>query len=86
MPRPTLDDAVRILEDASEGYTVIDSVRGKGHRGVQDAMGLTNAFTNSMIIWYCTEEEFNRLKENIREFLEEVGGVCAVSEDMWLLH
>jgi len=51
---------------------------------MQDALGLTDAFTNSLVIWYCKEEKFESLRQSIRQLLEEAGGVCAVSDAQWV--
>jgi hypothetical protein len=87
VPRSEVD-ALLVLFNANEveGYTLIGKVKGMGHRGIQDGLGLTDAFTNSMIIWYCEPEKFESLKEAIRIQLEESGGICAVSDASWVMH
>ena len=87
VPRSELDLLLELLESENvSGYTVIEKVRGKGHRGVQDGLGLTDAFTNAMIIWYGKNEEFEHLKEEIRATLKNAGGICAVSDAQWIMH
>jgi nitrogen regulatory protein PII len=87
VPRHEVENMITLLENAQvEGYTVIDKVHGKGNRGIQDGLGLTDAFTNSMIIWYGSIEEFNALIEPLRKVLAEAGGICAVSEAQWVKH
>jgi hypothetical protein len=69
-----------------EGYTLIEKVSGMGHRGMQDGLGLSDAFVNTLIIWYCSIEKFESLMEIIRTMLESSGGVCAVSDAQWVKH
>ncbi len=87
VPRPELEQVLELFrENKVEGYTLIEKVRGMGHRGIQDGLGLTDAFTNSMIVWYCPPARFDSLKEKMRILLEECGGICAVSDAQWLMH
>ena len=87
IPQPELEAVLLLLEKAQvEGYTVIEKARGKGQRGVQDARGLTDAFSNALIIWYCRPADFEALEENLRRVLNEAGGVCGVSEAQWIAH
>ncbi len=85
VPHPKTEKMIALLEKAKvEGYTVIEKVRGKGNRGTQDGLGLTDAFTNSLIIWYGSASEFDQLQESIRQMVLESGGICAVSDAAWV--
>lgn len=85
LSRSDLDQALDLLENAQvSGYTVVEKVRGKGHRGMRDALGLTDAFTNSLIIWYARPEEIERVASPLRDLLESAGGVLAISPARWL--
>ena len=87
VPRAEVENVLELFaREKVEGYTLVDKVIGMGHRGIQDGMGLTDAFTNSMIIWYCAPGKFGTLREAIRTLLEESGGVCAVSDAEWVKH
>lgn len=87
VPRAEVEQVLHLFEkEQVEGYTLIDKVIGMGHRGIQDGLGLTDAFTNSMIIWYCAPGKFSLLHEAIRRLLEESGGICAVSDAEWVKH
>lgn len=87
VPKSELEAVIALLENYKvTGYTIIENARGKGHRGVQDGLGLTDAFSNAMLIWYGTVPEFEALKEPIRELLAEAGGICAVSDGSWVMH
>ncbi|MGK0406765.1 MAG: hypothetical protein ACJAZH_000582 [Roseivirga sp.] len=69
-----------------EGYTLVEKVSGMGHRGMQDGLGLSDTFTNTLIIWYCSIDKFESIKEVIRIMLESSGGICAVSDAQWVKH
>lgn len=85
--RSGLEEVLDLLESKKvSGYTVIEKVQGKGHRGVRDGLGLTDAFSNAMVIWYGRPEEFNHLIDPLREVLSEAGGICAISDAEWLVH
>lgn len=87
VPRAEVENVLSLFSrEKVEGYTLIDKVIGMGHRGIQDGMGLTDAFTNSMIVWYCAPTKFEKLKESIRDLLEDSGGICAVSDANWVKH
>lgn len=87
VPRSELEPVLDLFHEYQvEGYTLIEKVRGMGHRGIQDGLGLTDAFTNSMLIWYCLPAKFETIKEDIRSLLLNSGGVCAISEAQWIVH
>lgn len=80
-------EVIRLLEIAgSDGYTLIPEVKGKGERGDRNADGLTEAFKNSMLIWVCTEQQWNDLREPLRLFVQRVGGMVIVSDCTILQH
>jgi nitrogen regulatory protein PII len=78
---------ISLLEDNGiEEYTLIRNVLGKGDRGDQDGEGLHDAFLNNYILIGCSESEFEKIKEPIRNLLGQIGGVCLVSDALWLQH
>jgi nitrogen regulatory protein PII len=87
VPSTEVNAVLKMLERAKvEGYTLIEKVRGMGHRGMQDGLGLTDAFSNAMIIWYAQAERFSELSDQLKEILDDSGGICAVSEATWVKH
>ena len=81
----------RLLElfkkDGTEvGYTVIKEAFGSGGRGEMAGDGLSGAFTNSYLLIACSEDEANRIVEIVRPILKRFGGVCLVSDAMWVKH
>lgn len=70
----------------ASGYTIIRDVTGTGDRGPRMGDELTDVFKNSYIMIACPEEKLSALVEAIRPQLKEFGGVCLVSDAMWIKH
>lgn len=68
------------------GYTIIDDVKGKGARGIQEADGFTDLFTNSYLMTACNPEELDKIIKAIRPVLKSGGGVAFVSDIQWVIH
>lgn len=82
-----LDRVLELLEKAGvSGYTVIRNAEGKGHRGVRSGDDVTRVFQNSYVLTACTAEQVEKIVEAIRPVLKRVGGVCLVSDALWVLH
>ena len=78
---------IELLSDVGvEGWTVLKGASGAGNRGVQFADEPTVGGSNTWILTACEEATFDALRERLRELLKRVGGVCLVSEAMWLRH
>ncbi len=83
--------ANRLAEQLSElgapGYTVIDHAWGQGDRGFRRGDDLTGAATNCVfIVAVETQAEVDVLIEGIRPIITRSGGVCLVSDALWLRH
>lgn len=82
-----LENIVRELDRVGvSGYTVIRNVTGAGERGLRRGDDLTDVFANRLVIVACEEEKLDALVEAIRPILARFGGVCLVSDAMWLKH
>ena len=68
------------------GYTVIKEAFGAGRRGEMAGDGFSGEFTNSYLLIECSEDEANRIVEIVRPILKRFGGVCLVSDAMWVKH
>jgi len=78
---------IALLENNGiEEYTLVRNVLGKGNRGEQDGEGLHDAFQNNYILLGCSDKQFEKIKEPIRELLHQIGGACMVSDALWLQH
>ncbi len=72
---------------AAGGYTVIKEVVGSGGRGERMGDGFSGELTNSYLLIVCPEEdEAQRLVEIVLPTLKRLGGVCLVSDAMWVHH
>jgi nitrogen regulatory protein PII len=80
----------RVLEmlDAAgvSGYTVIRDVGGKGDRGVRSGDDVTRVFQNSYVLCACTPEQLDQVVKAVRPTLKRVGGICLVSDALWVIH
>lgn len=82
-----LSRVLELLEQAGiSGYTVIRNAEGKGQRGVRSGDDVTRVFQNSYVLAACTAEELERVVAALRPVLKRVGGVCLVSDALWLMH
>lgn len=68
------------------GYTVIKDVLGKGERGLMSGDELTDTFKNSYVFTVCDEKTATDIVQQLRPLLKRYGGVCLLSDVMWLLH
>ncbi len=73
-------------ESITVGYTVIKEAVGSGGRGDRAGDGLSGELTNSYILIACSEDEAQRIVEIVRPTLKRFGGVCLVSDAMWVKH
>ena len=62
------------------GYTVVEDVVGKGHRGKRRGDELTDVFKNAYIFTVVTPELVEPIVEAVRPILQRYGGVCLVSD------
>lgn len=66
------------------GYTVVPHAGGRGERGVryENLQGLGNV----LMTIACNDEQAAKVIEAIRPILKRYGGVCLVSDAMWVIH
>lgn len=80
-------EVCRLLEaHGVTGYTIIRDVVGKGERGVQLGDELTDVCKNSYLLTTCDAEQLEAIVEMIRPILKKCGGVCLVSDALWVKH
>jgi len=71
----------------SPGYTLIPDVRGSGDRGVRRADELSGDSSNCLIVIACDNPTIiEKILEAVRPLLSRSGGICLVSEALWLRH
>ena len=80
-------DLLESLADIDiNAYTVIREAHGKGERGTRGGDAFSGAFDNSYIVIACNEEESHKIVETVRPMLKRLGGICLVSDAMWVKH
>lgn len=79
--------AVKLNELGAPGYTCLDHAIGSGDRGLRGAYEPTGTETNCVFIVACeTEEEAISIVDGIRPMLSRSGGICLVSDALWVKH
>lgn len=82
-----LSRALEILEkNRVSGYTIIRDVLGKGERGLMAGDELADVFKNSYVFTVCEEEIALRVVEELKPLLKKAGGVCVLSDVVWVPH
>ncbi|WP_333785315.1 P-II family nitrogen regulator [Thermocrinis sp.] len=69
-----------------KGYTVIEDALGLGERGLMRGDEITDTFKNSYVFTVCDEETANRLAHGIVPYLKKYGGVCFISDVLYVVH
>lgn len=59
---------------------------GRGDRGTRPGDGLSGEFNNAYTLVACLEAEAPKLVELVRPMLIQFGGICLVSDAMWVKH
>lgn len=76
-----------LMEAGAPGYTMVDHASGSGDRGSRLADDPTGSSTNCLIILAVdTDEEVEKLTECIRPLLTRSGGICLISDALWVRH
>jgi nitrogen regulatory protein PII len=80
--------AVAQVLDATgvSGYTVIREVTGKGSRSNRSGDDLTGALKNGCIFTACPEAQARAVAEAVRPLLRRFGGVCLITDCLWVDH
>lgn len=79
--------AQRLVDLEAPGYTVVDHAGGMGDRGVRRADEPTGTSTNCVFIIACDEQHVvDQIIEGVRPILSRSGGICLVSDAMWVRH
>lgn len=68
------------------GYTLIAGVSGRGDRGLRQADELTDTFTNCIFVVACDQALAERIVDAVRPLLSRSGGICLVSDALFVQH
>ena len=82
---PTL---VRLLDSLhTSGYIILPNAAGDGDRGIRRADELAGDSSNTVFIIACDDDELlHNIVEGVRPLLSRSGGICLVSDAMFLKH
>jgi hypothetical protein len=82
-----LRDVLGLLERHHvAGYTVTRGLSGKGDRGNFTPEGLAGEFSNTSILIVASLTGNEPLLDDLRKLLAKYGGLCLVSDALWLEH
>jgi nitrogen regulatory protein PII len=82
-----LDEVLRRLEAVGmRHYTVVRGVGGRGERGARGGDPFSGAFDNVYVLLACEEPSLGPVVEQVRGLLEHRGGMCLVSDALWVRH
>ncbi|MCS6774687.1 MAG: transcriptional regulator [Anaerolineae bacterium] len=82
-----IERVAQVLEQHGvTGYTIIRDVIGKGERGIRRGDELSGVFRNSYLLTTCEPQQLPAIVEAVRPILKLRGGVCLVSDAMWVKH
>lgn len=85
--KPFLKKVLSFLEgEGVKGYTVIEDVIGMGERGLMSGDEVTDTLKNSYIILICDVETSKKVTQNIVPYLKRYGGICVVSDVLYVEH
>ncbi len=80
-------EVCRVLDDLEvSGYSIVRDVIGRGERGVQSGDELSAVFSNSLLLLACPPERVDQIVQAIRPILQRHGGICLVSDALWVKH
>ncbi len=87
VPELIVREVTELLDrHAVGGYTVTRGQSGRGDRGVQSVEGLAGEFSNASLLVVCDDARLAPLLDDVRRLLERFGGMCLVSDALWLKH
>jgi nitrogen regulatory protein PII len=69
---------------AVRGYTVLKNAGGLGSRGMRDPGDVLLEQENVMVVLACKEDQAQKIVNEIRPSLKEWGGMCLISDCLWL--
>jgi nitrogen regulatory protein PII len=80
-----LNELIALLGEAGvRGYSFIKNTGGLGARGERRPDGLFLQEENAMVILACQEEQAQKLIAALRPRLKEFGGMCLISDCLWV--
>ena len=83
-------DFKKLLDDLDahgvHDYTAMKGVFGRGSRGERGGDPFSGAFDNTYVLLACPPEQVDVIVETVRRVLVGRGGMCLVSDAVWVRH
>lgn len=73
-------------QNGFNSYTLLPDTSGKGDRGSRVGDGFSGEFNNSYFLVACPEATVQKLVDLVRPMLKQFGGVCLVTDALWVKH
>jgi len=67
------------------GYTIIQDVLGRGERGLRAGIGL-GVFKYYYLLITCEDAQVEPIVEMVGPYLKRFGGICLVSDALYVIH
>ena len=84
---PYSERVTRLLERHQvAGWTLVRGASGSGERGERLGDEITGISNNNVIVSTCPPDRLEALMTDLRVVLERYGGMCLVSDALWLRH
>ncbi|MFT6288056.1 MAG: nitrogen regulatory protein PII [Halieaceae bacterium] len=85
---PMVPRLIKVLREIGvPGYTAIPNMGGAGDRGVRRGDELAGDSSNTLFIIACDDDALvDSIIEGVRPLLRRSGGICLVSDALWLRH
>lgn len=76
-----------LMHKIDASYTLVSGVSGLGERGHRRADELTGASSNCLAIVASDNEELTQqIVDGVRPLLAKSGGICLVTDALWVVH
>jgi nitrogen regulatory protein PII len=69
-----------IDQSGASGYTIVSSVTGRGHRGRRGGGGLTDVFTNAMVMTVVQEPMAVKILQRVERLIQNFAGMAVVTD------
>jgi nitrogen regulatory protein PII len=84
---PEMPHLLELLESVgAKDYTIIKEAHGRGDRGLRGGDVFSGVFDNTYLLIACAPDVAERLVEAVRPVLRRRGGICLVSDALWVRH
>lgn len=85
---PMAPKLVQLLDSLhTPGYTILPNAAGDGDRGIRRADELAGDSSNTVFIIACDDDALlENIVEGVRPLLSRSGGICLISDALFLKH